>query len=76
MAIFLGIFMIDNLLNAMINPIYMLFNGSLIGVVLNSSKILVTTTGSGIFIPETELKQAIHRTRFIPSPRLKPSRFI
>jgi hypothetical protein len=37
MAIFLAITMIDNLLNAMVNPIYMLFSGGLTGMVLNNS---------------------------------------
>ena len=37
MAIFLVITMVDNLLNAMVNPIYMLFNGGLTGMVLNNA---------------------------------------
>jgi len=60
MAIFLGIFMIDNLLNAMINPVYILFSGSLI------SMLLLKADGN-----RTPLK-----TRFIPSPGMNPSRFI
>ncbi len=76
MAAFLGIFMIDNLLNAMINPVYMLCNGSLIGMLLNSSKILTINTETGRLQPETEQIQAINKTRFIPAPSMKPSRFI
>ena len=37
MAIFLAITMIDNLLNAMVNPIYMLFSGGLTSMVFNNS---------------------------------------
>jgi len=37
MAVFLALSMIDNLLNAMINPIYTLFSGALTGMALNNS---------------------------------------
>ena len=37
MAIFLALTMIDNLLNAMVNPIYMLFSGGLTGIVLKNT---------------------------------------
>lgn len=37
MAVFLALTMIDNLLNAMINPIYMLFSGGLTGMALKNT---------------------------------------
>ena len=40
MAIFLALTMIDNLLNAMVNPIYMLFGGGLTGMVLKNTLLL------------------------------------
>jgi len=76
MAVFLGIFMIDNLLNAMINPVYMLCNGSLIGMLLNSSKVLAVNSDTGQLDAKTEQNRIENGTRFIPSPSLKPSRFI
>ncbi len=76
MAVFLGIFMIDNLLNAMINPVYMLCNGSLIGILLNSSKVLALNSNTGSLEAKKEQNRTVHGTRFIPSPSLKPSRFI
>ena len=76
MAVFLGIFMIDNLLNAMINPVYMLCNGSLIGMLLNSSRIPALSAETRGLQPEIEQKNATRRTRFIPSLNMKPSRFI
>lgn len=75
MALFLSIFMIDNLLNAMINPIYMLFSGSLIGMLLNSSKGLAVNRDTCLEA-DAEKNQTLHGTRFIPSPSMKPSRFI
>ncbi len=74
MAIFLGIFMIDNLLNSMINPVYMLCSGSLIGALLNSSKIVSVNSDTDLL--EVETKRKIVGTRFIPAPSMKPSRFI
>ncbi len=74
MAVFLGIFMIDNLLNAMIIPVYMLCNGSLIGMLLNSSKVVSGNSDTDLL--EAETMRKIHGTRFIPSPCIKPSRFI
>ena len=76
MAVFLGIFMIDNLLNAMINPIYMLFSGSLISRLVNSTKMVSLNTDVERF--QTDKEQIIPKqtTRFIPSLTVKPSRFI
>ena len=76
MALFLGIFMIDNLLNAMINPVYMLCNGSLIGMLLNSSKVLAANSDTDQLEAKMEQNRTGNGTRFIPSPSLKPSRFI
>ena len=76
MAIFLCIYMIDNLLNAMINPIYMLFNGSLISMLLNSSKGPAFNNDTGVLEAQTEQNRIVHGTRFIPSSSLKTSRFI
>ena len=68
--------MIDNLLNAMINPVYMLCNGSLIGMLFNSSKVIAVDSEAVPLEVETEQNRTIRRTRFIPSPSMKPSRFI
>ncbi len=76
MALFLGIFMIDNLLNAMINPVYMLCNGSIIGALLNSSMILGVSDETISTEPKEERKRAFQGTRFFPSIHMKPSRFI
>ena len=76
MAHFLGIFMIDNLLNAMINPIYMLFSGSLISVYLNSSKTVSPAIDRGMLRTEAEHKRTTSQTRYISSPNINPSRFI
>ena len=76
MAHFLGIFMIDNLLNAMINPVYMLFSGSLISVYLNSSKTVSPAIDRGMLRTEPEHKRTTSQTRYISSPNINPSRFI
>jgi len=76
MAIFLGIFMIDNLLNSMVNPVYMLCSGSLIGALLNSSRIPAIDSDTMSIELKEERKRALQRTRFIPSIQMKPSRFI
>jgi hypothetical protein len=73
MAIFLAIYMIDNLLNAMINPIYMLFNGGLTSLALNAqSEETDTDAEETVRISET----VIPATRFITAPCLAQSRFI
>ncbi|UZJ41334.1 hypothetical protein OO006_13480 [Prosthecochloris sp. SCSIO W1101] len=77
MAVFLAIYMIDNLLNSMINPIYMLFSGGIIGVMLRLH------AGAHASIPEAESSITIRQsvpshstTRFITEPEISPSRFI
>ncbi len=75
MALFLGIYMIDNLLNSMINPLYMLFSGSLISMLRDPSKIRALTADK-LRQSEDEQKRIISGTRFIPSPSIHPSRFI
>ncbi|NTU52428.1 MAG: hypothetical protein HGA97_01740 [Chlorobiaceae bacterium] len=74
MAVFLSLYMIDSLLNAMINPVYMLFSGGIVGMLLKAEN-----AWSG----ETETMIPIHpgmvmpKTRFIPAPSLEgSSRFI
>jgi len=76
MAVFLGIFMIDNLLNDMINPVYMLCGGSLTGMLLNSSTVLADNSEAVPFEADGKQNQTVYGTRFIASPSLKPSRFI
>ena len=76
MAVFLGIFMIDNLLNDMINPVYMLCGGSLIGMLLNSSTVLAVNSEAVPLEADGKQNQTVHGTRFIPSPSMNPSRFI
>jgi len=76
MAVFLGIYMIDNLLNGMINPIYMLFSGSLITMILNASKALPVGIEAGGIPSESKPDPSKPHTRFIPSPGIEPSRFI
>ncbi len=76
MAVFLGIFMIDNLLNAMINPVYMLCNGSLIGMLLKSSSLLDISAETLTLQPEVKQNRTMSGTRFIPSLNMKKSRFI
>jgi hypothetical protein len=73
MAIFLAIYMIDNLLNAMINPIYMLFNGGLTGLALSSNQ-----EESEVATEKTNHVTAmvIPATRFITTPGMEQSRFI
>jgi hypothetical protein len=75
-AVFLGIFMVDNLLNAMINPVYMLCSGSLIGMLLDPSKKVSVDKEGDRLPPEKERNLTKSGTRFIPSPNMKPSRFI
>jgi hypothetical protein len=72
MAIFMGIYMIDNLLNGMINPIYMLFNGGVLGILLKGEAIPVMAAGEG----EVLRGGILPVTRFISAiPRVQ-SRFI
>jgi hypothetical protein len=73
MAIFLAFTMIDNLLNAMINPIYMLFGGGLIGMLVNPESNPGTVPES---IPKQMAIPLQGGTRFIAGPATAVSRFI
>ena len=73
MAIFLAIYMIDDLLNAMMNPIYMLFNGGLTGMMLKSQLQLFSTAQTTEAHQEYTL---LPKTRFMSSPSLLGPRFI
>lgn len=77
MAVFLSIYMIDNLLNAMINPIYMLFCGGITSMLIHQPA----------YAPEIQEKQGtaadtrqrrdpLPATRYITSTYQMPSRFI
>lgn len=76
MILFLSVWMIDNLLNGMINPIYMLFNGGVNGLILSAENGLipsgiplgVSSSGDrGLMLPAT---------RFIATPSTVHTRFI
>ena len=72
MAIFIGLTMIDNLLNAMVNPIYMIFSGGVLGMLTGSGTQPMIETG------ELDLMKEISSIypRFIGNPASLPSRFI
>ena len=76
MAVFLSIYMIDNLLNSMINPVYMLFSGGLVGLILQPSKVLARESEVKTVQPDEKQGKRREGTRFLPSPTLEPSRFI
>ncbi|HWR01742.1 MAG TPA: hypothetical protein VN371_07730 [Chlorobaculum sp.] len=73
MAIFLAIYMIDNLLNAMINPIYMLFSGGLTGLAIGARQEETEESEEEANRIDTS---GIPSTRFITDPCLASSRFI
>jgi hypothetical protein len=73
MAIFLAIYMIDNLLNAMTNPIYMLFNGGLTGLSLAAYQGEYEISEENAVQVSTTV---IPATRFITDPCMASSRFI
>lgn len=74
MAVFLATYMIDSMLNAMINPVYMLFNGGIIGLLLKPETEMATQTS---FEPIGELAFELPKTRFITTSSLEDSsRFI
>ena len=73
MALFLAIYMIDNLLNAMTNPIYMLFSGGLTGMALGANQ---EETADSAEETERIVETIIPETRFITAPCLAQSRFI
>jgi len=74
MAVFLSFTMIDNLLNAMINPIYMLFCGGLTGLLVKSPQEFLLSSEEDItdFIKEI----TVTGTRFIAGTVTPYSRFI
>jgi hypothetical protein len=74
MIVFLAIYMIDSLLNAMINPVYMLFSGGIVSMLLKPEGEMSHENDG---IPSEEAVLAIPTTRFIPSASLQGSpRFI
>lgn len=73
MAVFLALYMIDSLLNAMINPVYMLFSGGLTGMLLKGERAWSGEPELPLSLQATR----IQGTRFIPSPSFEgSSRFI
>jgi len=66
--------MIDSLLNAMINPVYMVFSGGIVGMLLKGETAFNVNTGNDL----TETPQFVMpKTRFLPSPSFQgSSRFI
>ena len=74
MAVFTAITMVDNLLNAMINPIYMIIGGGLLGMLIKAPG---TTLGS-IMENELDLFREIEscRSRFLSDASNSPSKFI
>jgi hypothetical protein len=73
MAIFLATYMIDNLLNAMINPVYMVFTG---GLAYLSSGIPEQSPVMLLKAPEGIVAMAGPTTHFITAPSGRPTRFI
>jgi hypothetical protein len=74
MIVFLATYMIDSLLNAMINPVYMLFSGGIVSMLLKPEGEM-SHENDGDSSEKALL--ALPTTRFIPSPSLQGSpRFI
>jgi len=73
MAMFLAIYMIDNLLNAMTNPIYMLFSGGLTGLALGAHQEETETSAEDTMRTGSTI---IPSTRFITDLCMASSRFI
>jgi hypothetical protein len=73
MAIFISLTMIDNLLNAMINPIYMICGGGLIGMLVKNPDSYTSLAENNI---SDLVESIITGTRFIGAPDSQPSRFI
>ena len=73
-AIFISLTMIDNLLNAMINPIYMIFGGGLVGMLIKIPESFSGPAENNI----SDLIEGIinQGTRFIGEAGTRPSRFI
>ncbi|NTU93699.1 MAG: hypothetical protein HGA56_06760 [Chlorobiaceae bacterium] len=76
MAIFMGIYMIDNLLNGMINPIYMLFNGGIVGLLVKDDAVVDLSGELQELIQGGERSAAFPITRFISAAPQVQSRFI
>ena len=74
MTVFIALTMIDNLLNSMDNPIYMVMGGGLIGMLIKNPVTYLNPTGINISdLIEDILTQG---TRFIGTPDSRPARFI
>ena len=65
MSLMLGLYMVDNLLNAMVNPVYMLVCGGLNGLVQTG---LTPVTASGP-IRQAPPPGLVHKTRVLTAPR-------
>ncbi|MCF8271899.1 hypothetical protein [Chlorobium sp.] len=76
MAIFLSIYMIDNLLNAMVNPIYMLFCGGITSLLIHEPANIVSIQTKGNGTVPNQIQKKLPTTRFITAPCQQPSRFI
>jgi hypothetical protein len=74
MIVFLATYMIDSLLNAMINPVYMVFSGGIVSMLLKGEAAFSVNTGAESIDEPRLLKP---KTRFLPSPSFQgSSRFI
>ncbi|WP_292003976.1 hypothetical protein [Chlorobium sp.] len=77
MAIYLSIYMIDNLLNAMINPIYMLFCGGLTSMLIHQPAYATNTLDEHDSSTSHHLyPEPLSATRYITATCQIPSRFI
>jgi hypothetical protein len=76
MAVFLCLYMIDCLLNAMINPVYMLFMGGLTGIMLKKPELLARTSMNPDKAGSNIQCRNLPGTRFITQPQLPESRFV
>ena len=74
MAIFIGFTMVDNLLNAMVNPIYLVISGGLLGMCIKEPESFTTPVDEH----EPDLFKEINRqmSRFLSDPGNSKSRFI
>lgn len=77
MAIFLSIYMIDSLLNAMLNPIYMLFSGGITSMLIQQpAHALNTEKEHDGAILSMHHQEPIPATRYITAGCRIPTRFI
>ncbi len=74
MAIFLSLTMIDNLLNSMENPIYMVIGGGLIGMFIKKPEFYSPNSENNIAAIIEHIITL--KTRFIGTPDSQPSEFI